>query len=112
MIERIITFSIRNRTLVIVAGLLLALGGVFAVYHTPMDAIPDLSENQVIVFTEWMGHSPREIEDQITYPLSLDLQGLAGVRVIRSSSDFNFSMIHVIFDDAVEFYAARQPLPE
>src|SRR5713226_1307182 len=108
MIERVIEFSVRNRWLVILAGLVLALWGVYAVYHTPIDAIPDLSENQVIVFTEWMGHSPREIEDQITYPLSLDLQGLAGVRVLRSSSDFNFSMINVIFEDAVDFHTARQ----
>src|SRR5437762_1700399 len=98
MIERIITFSIRNRALVIIAGLALALWGVYAVYHTPVDAIPDLSENQVIVFSDWMGHSPREIEEQVTYPLSLGLQGLAGARVVRSSSEFNFSMISVIFD--------------
>jgi Cu(I)/Ag(I) efflux system membrane protein CusA/SilA len=112
MIERVIEFSVRNRSLVILAGLLLALGGVYAVYHTPVDAIPDLSENQVIVFTEWMGHSPREIEDQVTYPLSLHLQGLAGVRVVRSSSDFNFSMINVIFEDSVGFHAARQQVAE
>src|SRR5438067_13907190 len=105
MIERVIEFSIRHRALVILAALALALAGVYAVYHTPVDAIPDLSENQVIVFTEWPGHSPREIEDQVTYPLSLRLQGLAGVRVVRSSSDFNFSMINVIFEDGVEFYA-------
>src|SRR3954452_18082299 len=107
MIEHVIAFSIRNRGPVIVAGLLLAALGTFAAFQTPMDAVPDLSENQVIVFTEWMGHSPREIEDQVTYPLSLHLQGLAGVRVVRSSSDFNFSMISVIFEDAVEFHAAR-----
>src|SRR5262245_15364728 len=112
MIERIITFSIRNRFLVILAGLALAIWGVYAVYHTPVDAIPDLSENQVIVFAEWMGHSPREIEDQVTYPLSLSLQGLAGVRVVRSSSDFNFSMIDVIYEDGVDLHSARQQLAE
>jgi Cu(I)/Ag(I) efflux system membrane protein CusA/SilA len=112
MIERIIEFSIRNRTLVIVAGLALALGGIYAVYHTPVDAIPDLSENQVIVFTEWSGHGPREIEDQITYPLSLHLQGLAGVRVVRSSSDVNFSMISIIFEDGVSFADARRAVSE
>src|SRR5438105_14797699 len=106
MIDRIITFSIHHRSLVIQGGVLLALWGVYALYHTPIDAIPDLSENQVIVFTEWMGHSPHEIEDQVTYPLSLDLQGLAGVRVIRSSSDFNFSMINVIFEYSVDYRAA------
>src|SRR5712671_2565704 len=112
MIERVIEFSVRNRWLVIAAGLLLALGGVYAVYHTPMDAIPDLSENQVIVFTEWPGHSPREIEDQVTYPLSLHLQGLAGVRVVRSSSDVNFSMISVIFEDGVDFVTARDQVAQ
>jgi Cu(I)/Ag(I) efflux system membrane protein CusA/SilA len=112
MIAHVIAFSIRNRVLVIVAGLGLALWGVYAVYHTPMDAIPDLSENQVIVFTEWKGHSPREIEDQVTYPLSLHLQGLAGVRVVRSSSDFHFSMINVIFEDGVGFHFARQQVAE
>jgi Cu(I)/Ag(I) efflux system membrane protein CusA/SilA len=108
MIDRVLEFSIRNRWLVIAAGLALALAGVYAVYHTPVDAIPDLSENQVIVFTEWPGHSPPEIEDQITYPLSLELQGLAGVRVVRSSSDVGFSMINVIFEDAVPPAAARE----
>jgi Cu(I)/Ag(I) efflux system membrane protein CusA/SilA len=112
MIDRLITFSIRNRFLVIVAGLILALWGVYAVYHTPVDAIPDLSENQVIVFTEWMGHSPREIEDQITYPLTLQLQGLAGVRVVRSSSDPNFSMINVILEDSADVHSARQLVVE
>ena len=86
--------------------------GVHAVINTPVDAIPDLSENQVIVFTDWMGRSPKEIEDQITFPLSGNLQGLAGVKAVRSSSEFNFSMISVIFDDNVDFYFARQRVLE
>ena len=81
--------------------------GYYVMRHTPVDAIPDLSENQVIVFTDWMGRSPQEIEDQITYPLSVNLQGLAGVKAVRSSSEFNFSMINIIFDDSVDFYFAR-----
>ncbi len=112
MIEQIIAFSIRNRGLVIALGLMLGIWGAWAAYWTPVDAIPDLSENQVIVFTEWMGHSPREIEDQVTYPLSAHLQGIRGVRVVRSSSDFNFSMIHVIFDDSVDFPSARRRVTE
>jgi Cu(I)/Ag(I) efflux system membrane protein CusA/SilA len=112
MIDRIITFSIRNRALVIVAGFVLALWGLYAVYHTPVDAIPDLSETQVIVFSDWLGHSPREIEDQVTYPVSSKLQGLAGARVVRSSSEFNFSMISVIFDDGVDIHSARQQVAE
>ncbi len=111
-IDRIIAWSIRHRALTIVGGLLLALWGVYAVYQTPVDAIPDLSENQVIVFTDWQGHSPREIEDQITYPLSLSLQGLAGVRVVRGSSDFNFSTISLIYEDGVDLRTARQELAE
>jgi Cu(I)/Ag(I) efflux system membrane protein CusA/SilA len=97
MIEKIIEFSIRNRFLVILVWMGVALWGVHALINTPIDAIPDLSENQVIVFTDWMGRSPKEIEDQITYPLSVNLQGLAGVKAVRSSSEFNFSMINVIF---------------
>src|SRR5438309_1195038 len=112
MIEKLIEYSIRNRLLVLVLAAGLAAWGVYAVLNTPVDAIPDLSENQVIVFTDWMGRSPREIEDQVTYPLSLKLQGLAGVKAIRSSSEFNFSMITIIFDDNVDFYFARQRVLE
>jgi len=107
MIEWIIEWSIRNRYLVILAALGLGIAGVRAMMTMPVDAIPDLSENQVIVFTDWMGRSPQEIEDQITYPLSVNLQGLAGVKVVRSSSEFNFSMIIIIFDEATDFYFAR-----
>src|SRR6266849_4743023 len=112
MIERVIEYSIRNRFVVMVLAAALAVWGVYAVLNTPMDAIPDLSENQVIVFTDWMGRSPREIEDQITYPLSLKLQGLAGVKAVRSSSEFNFSMITIIFEDNVDFYFARERVLE
>src|SRR6516162_11081408 len=112
MIEKLIEYSIRNRILVLLVAAALALFAVYAVLQTPIDAIPDLSENQVIVFTDWMGRSPREIEDQITYPLSLKLQGLAGVKAVRSSSEFNFSMITIIFEDNVGFYFARQRVLE
>jgi Cu(I)/Ag(I) efflux system membrane protein CusA/SilA len=112
MIESIIEWSIRNRFLVILASMALGIAGVYALVTMPVDAIPDLSENQVIVFTDWMGRSPQEIEDQITYPLSVNLQGLAGVKVVRSSSEFNFSMITIIFNDAVEYYFARQRVLE
>src|SRR5262249_50673980 len=79
---------------------------------TPVDAVPDLGENQVIVFTDWPGRSPREIEDQVSYPLSRKLQGLAGVKAVRSSSEFNFSMITIIFEDNIDFYFARQRVAE
>lgn len=112
MIEHLIEASIRNRALVLITATLLAIGGIFAIYQTPVDAIPDLSENQVIVFADWMGRSPREIEDQLTYPLVNKLRGLAGVRAVRSSSEFNFSMITIIFDDGIDFYFARQRVTE
>ena len=108
MIDRLITFSIRWRWLVILLTACFALWGIRAAVRTPIDAIPDLSENQVIVFTEWTGHGPREIEDQVTYPLALELQGLAGVRVVRSSSDVGFSMISVIFEDRVAAEVCRR----
>src|SRR5438132_4868190 len=108
MIEKLIEYSIRNRFLVMLVAAALTVWAIYAVLNTPVDAIPDLSENQVIVFTDWMGRSPREIEDQITYPLSLKLQGLAGVKAVRSSSEFNFSMITIIFEDNIDFYSARQ----
>src|SRR5579884_1372054 len=112
MIERVIEYCIRNRFLVLLLAAVLAVLGVYAMYQTPVDAIPDLSENQVIVFTDWMGRSPREIEDQVTYPLSLKLKGLAGIRAVRSSSEFNFSMITLIFEDGIDFYFARQRVLE
>src|SRR5947209_13920969 len=107
MIAKIIEFSVRNRWLVIITWLGMALWGLYAVLHTPVDAIPDLSENQVIVFADWMGRSPQDIEEQVTYPLSVQLQGLAGVKAVRSSSEPNFSMINIIFDEKTDFYFAR-----
>src|SRR5262245_48009098 len=112
MIEKLIEYSIRNRFIVLIFAAGLAVWGIYAVLNTPVDAVPDLSENQVIVFTDWMGRSPKEIEDQVTYPLSRKLQGLAGIKAVRSSSEFNFSMITLIFEDRVSFYFARQRVTE
>ena len=84
MINRIIEFSMKNRWLILGVYSALAVWGYWALIHTPIDAIPDLSENQVIVFTEWPGRSPQEVEDQITYPLTVNLQGLPHVRTVRS----------------------------
>ncbi|MGD0094210.1 MAG: efflux RND transporter permease subunit [Planctomycetota bacterium] len=112
MIERLIEYSCRNKFLIIALFVAVTGWGYYVMRHTPVDAIPDLSENQVIVFTDWMGRSPQEIEDQITYPLSVNLQGLAGVKAVRASSEFNFSMINIIFDDSVDFYFARNRVLE
>ncbi len=107
MINRLIDVALKNRFIVVVVYLGLAGWGWWALTSTPIDAIPDLSDNQVIVFTDWPGHSPQEVEDQVTYPLTTNLQGLAGVRVVRSQSAFGFSMIYVVFEDNVELYFAR-----
>jgi len=113
MINRIIEWSLRNRFLVVCAALLLAGFGAYTLeYKTPVDAIPDLSENQVIVYADWMGRSPQEVEDQVTYPLSVNLQGLAGVKSVRAASMFGFSLITVIFDDKVDNYFARSRVLE
>src|SRR5690349_18325953 len=107
MINKLLELSLRNRVLVVVLYIALAGWGWWALRATPIDAIPDLSDNQVIVFTDWSGHGPQEVEDQVTYPLTVNLQGLAGVRVVRSQSAFGFSMIYVIFEDTVDLYFAR-----
>jgi copper/silver efflux system protein len=107
VINWLIEVSLKNRFLVIAFFALVAGWGYWALLTTPIDAIPDLSDNQVIVFTDWTGRSPQEVEDQITYPLTVSLQGLPGVRVVRSSSAFGFSMINVIFEDSVDLYFAR-----
>jgi copper/silver efflux system protein len=107
MINRIIESSLKNRAIVILFYLAIAGWGYWALLRTPIDAIPDLSDNQVIVFTDWTGRSPREVEDQITYPLSTAFQGMPGVRAVRGQSAFGFSMINVIFDDATDLYWAR-----
>ncbi|HUJ18585.1 MAG TPA: CusA/CzcA family heavy metal efflux RND transporter [Nitrospirota bacterium] len=112
MIERIIEFSARNRIPVLLAFALLIGWGVWAVRTTPVDAIPDLSDNQVIVFTDYPGRSPQVVEDQITYPLASNLQGIPRVRAVRASSAFGFSMIYVIFDDGADLYWARSRVLE
>ena len=92
MISKIIEFSVRNRHPVIIAWVGIAIWGLYAVLHTPVDAIPDFSENQVIVFADWMGRSPQDIEDQVTYKLSVQLQGLAGVKAVRG--EFRVQLFH------------------
>src|SRR5260370_4805990 len=104
MINRLIEFSLKNRFLILLVYALLAVWGYWALLRTPIDAIPDLSENQVIVYTDWAGRSPQEVEDQITYPLTVNLQGLAGGRDGRSSSAFGFSRINIIFPDKIESF--------
>ena len=107
MIQRIIEWSLKNRFLVFCGVLLLIALGTRAVFKTPVDAIPDLTENQVLVYADWMGRSPQEVEDQVTYPLSTGLQGLAGVKDVRATSMFGFSLLTIIFEDNTDTYFAR-----
>ena len=107
LISWLIDWSLRNRFLVACGTLLIIAWGIWAVRHTPVDAIPDLSENQVIVFADWSGRSPQEVEDQVTYPLSTNLQGLAAVKEVRASSMFGFSLLTVVFEDKIDNYFAR-----
>ncbi len=107
MVQKLIELALRNRLIVLlIAGCLFA-WGFYSVKQNPIDAIPDLSENQVIVFTEWMGRSPQVIEDQVTYPLVSNLQGIPKIRNIRGSSMFGMSFVYVIFEDNVDIYWAR-----
>jgi Cu(I)/Ag(I) efflux system membrane protein CusA/SilA len=112
LINKIIEYSARNRVIILSVFAVIVAWGIWALYHTPLDAIPDLSENQVIVFTEWPGRSPQTIEDQITYPLASNLQGVPKVKVVRATSAFGFSLIYVIFDDSADIYWARSRVLE
>jgi len=112
MIEKIIEYSARNRIIILMMFGLIIAWGVWSVYKTPVDAIPDLSDNQVIVFTEYPGRSPQVVEDQVTYPLAVNLQGLPQVRAVRASSAFGFSMVFVVFKDDVDYYWARSRVLE
>lgn len=107
MIDFVIEWCLKNRFLVISAVLLLAGAGFWALRHTPVDAIPDIGELQVIVIAEWQGRSPRDVEDQITYPLTTKLMGIPRVKTIRGNSAFGFSLVNIIFEDGTDFYWAR-----
>lgn len=107
MVQKIIEIALRNRIVVLLFAAALFAYGIYSVQKNPIDAIPDLSENQVIVFTEWMGRSPQVIEDQVTYPLVSNLQGIPKIKNIRGSSMFGMSFVYVIFEDNVDIYWAR-----
>ena len=118
MIDKVIRFCLENKLVVaLLVIVVIAWGAMVAPFDwslgglprdpVPTDAIPDIGENQQIVFTEWMGRSPQDVEDQITYPLTVSLLGVPGVKTVRSYSYFGFSTIYVIFKEDVEFYWSR-----
>jgi len=112
MVNKLIEFSLRNRLIVLLVASGLLVWGIMSIRKNPIDAIPDLSENQVIVFTEWMGRSPQLIEDQVTYPLVSNLQGIAKVKNVRGTSMFGMSFVYIIFDDDADVYWARSRVLE
>lgn len=112
MLNKLIEFSLKNRVIILVLSALVIVWGVFTVRETPIDAFPDLSENQVLVSADWMGRGPQEIQDQVTYPLETALRGLPKVKEVRSASSFGMSLITVIFEDGVDPYFARQVVNE
>ena len=112
MIERIIDLAARNRFLVCIFTLMAIIAGVYSLLKTPLDAIPDLSDVQVIVYTDWEGRSPDLVEDQITYPISTRFIAAPKVKFVRGESMFGKSFIYVIFEDGTDIYWARSRVIE
>ena len=112
MINKLIDWCLKNRFVVLVFTGIVILLGIYAINRVPVDAIPDIGENQQIIFVDWPGRDAQTIEDQITYPLTTKLYGIPGVKTIRASSAFGFSMIYVIFHDWVDFYWSRERILE
>ena len=107
MLNTIIDWSARNRFLVLLTTFFIVLAGVYAVYKTPLDALPDLSDVQVIVYTEYPGQAPQVVEDQVTYPLTTAMLSVPKSRVVRGFSFFGASFVYVIFEDGTDVYWAR-----
>ena len=112
MLKALIEFSLRNKAAVLLTAVLLALGGVYAVIHTPLDAIPDLSDVQVIVYTEWSGQTPQIVQDQVTYPITTKMLSVPKAKVVRGYSFYGFSFVYVIFEDGTDPYWARSRVLE
>ena len=106
-LAKVIAASIRNRVLILLFGLLLAGAGIWSLFTTPVDAIPDLSDAQVIVYTEYKGQSPRTLEDQVTYPLTTALVSVPGAKTVRGYSFFGYSLVYILFEDGIDPYWAR-----
>jgi len=112
MIKTILEFCLRERLIVCIAAVVIVSYGWYSTKKVPLDAIPNVGENQVIVLSEWNGRSPKDMEDQITYPLSIALQSVPGAKSVRGKSMFGFSFVQVTFDDGVDFYWARSRVAE
>src|ERR1051325_10205821 len=112
MLTRIIDFSLKNKFIVLLTTIALVLGGVYALRNIPLDAIPDLSDVQVIVYTEWPGQAPQLVEDQVTYPITTKMLSVPFAKVVRGYSFYGFSFVYVIFEDGTDPYWARSRVLE
>src|ERR1700746_3227100 len=112
MLQRVIDFSLKNKFLVLLGTVALVLGGIFAVKNIPLDAIPDLSDVQVIVYTEWPGQAPQIVQDQVTYPITTKMLSVPKAKVVRGYSFYGFSFVYVIFEDGTDPYWARSRVLE
>src|SRR6201984_1200703 len=112
MLQRIINFSLANKFLVILGTLLLTLTGIYAVRPGPLDAIPDLADTQVIIYTEWSGQAPNIVEDQVTYPITTKMLSVPKSKVVRGYSFYGFSFVYIIFEDGTDPYWARSRVLE
>ncbi|MDE0293002.1 MAG: efflux RND transporter permease subunit, partial [Bryobacterales bacterium] len=112
MLSGIVEWSLQNKLLVLVVSLVLAIAGAYSIGQMPLDALPDLSDVQVVVYTQYPGQSPRIIEDQITYPLTTQMLGVPYAEVVRGYSFFGFSLVYVLFEDGTDLYWARSRVLE
>src|SRR3954470_13455197 len=112
MLKGIIDFSLRNKFIVLLGTLALILGGIYAVKSIPLDAIPDQSDVQVILYTEWPGQAPQIVQDQVTYPITTKMLSVPKAKVVRGYSFYGYSFVYVIFDDGTDPYWARSRVLE
>ena len=112
MIEKVITWCLKNRMMVVLCTIFIIIAGVLAMERTPVDAIPDLSDVQVIVYTEYPGQGPQVVEDQVTYPLTTAMLSVPFAKVVRGYSFFGYSFVYIIFEDGTDLYWARSRVLE
>src|SRR6187399_2561996 len=112
MLKAIIDFSLRNKFIVLLATIAVTLAGIYAVANIPLDAIPDLSDTQVIIYTEWQGQAPQIVQDQVTYPITTKMLAVPRAKVVRGYSFYGFSFVYIIFEDGTDPYWARSRVLE
>src|SRR6266852_1333504 len=112
MLQRIIDFSLKNKFIVLLTTIALVLVGIYSVHNIPLDAIPDLSDVQVIIYTEWQGQAPQIVQDQVTYPITTKMLSVPKAKVVRGYSFYGFSFVYIIFEDGTDPYWARSRVLE